>query len=132
MPLRTPSIGRRLGLAFGGIGLLVVVSSGGCTALSLLAAGAGKAMGSVDDLGMAQGRHQQAAGRRDHIAQIEALFDLAMAETALSARSERIGRGGWELHHVPAAVAVSYVGDNTRPDLADQVVQCAQRIARRL
>lgn len=35
-------------------------------------------------------------------------------------------------HHVPAAVAVSYVGDNTRPDLADQVVHCAQRIARRL
>jgi methyl-accepting chemotaxis protein len=28
MALRTPSIGRRLGLAFGGIGLLVVVSSG--------------------------------------------------------------------------------------------------------
>ena len=35
-------------------------------------------------------------------------------------------------HHVPAAVAISYVADRPRPDLASQVVACASRISRRL
>ncbi|WP_172669698.1 IclR family transcriptional regulator [Arsenicicoccus sp. oral taxon 190] len=35
-------------------------------------------------------------------------------------------------HRVAAAIAVSYVGDPPRTDLADRVVACAERIARRL
>ncbi len=74
MALRTPSIGRRLGLAFGGIGLLVVVSSG----VGLHAVAEQREL--ADDVRAAEGVAQDAETARFQIADATGWQGLVFAD----------------------------------------------------